>query len=145
MIPFFPKQIANRAIFTYLVALVVISLFYYNYAMKLGYMALGLIFVSVFFFLTCFWSKNKRKTDEKEFTKTVFLVAIFLRLLWVIASYFYYIEFTGIPFARSKASKGLAKYPQLSSTTSLMPVQRNAVTGVPQDIASDATCPKTSV
>ncbi len=98
MIPFFPKQIANRALITYLVALVVISLFYFNYAMKFGYMALGLIFVSAFFFLTCFWSKNKRKTDEKEFTKAIFLVAVILRLIWVIASYFYYIKATGIPF-----------------------------------------------
>ena len=98
MIPFLPKQIANRALVTYLVALVVISLFYFNYAMKFGYMALGLIFVSAFFFLTCFWSKNKNKTDKEKFTKTIFLVAVFLRLLWVIASYFYYIEFTGIPF-----------------------------------------------
>lgn len=98
MIPFLPKQIASRAFVTYLIALVTISLFYFDYAMKLGYMALGLIFVVCFFFLTCYWSKEKRKLTDKEFTRLIFFVAVFLRLLWIIASYFYYIKVTGIPF-----------------------------------------------
>ena len=97
MVPFFPKQITYRAIITYLIALVVISFFYSNYAMKFGYMALGFTFVVSFFSFTNVWSKSQRES-EKELIKTVFLVAVIIRLIWVIVSYFYFIDATGIPF-----------------------------------------------
>ena len=42
MIPFFPRQIANRAIIVYLAALVVTNIYYLNYAMRVGYIALGI-------------------------------------------------------------------------------------------------------
>lgn len=97
MVPFFPKQITYRAIITYLIALVVISVFYSNYAMKFGYMALGFTFVVSFFSFTNVWSKSQRES-EKEFIKSLFLVAVIIRLVWVIVSYFYFIDATGIPF-----------------------------------------------
>ncbi len=97
MVPFLPKQVSYRAIVTYLAALFVISVFYSNYAMSFGYMALGLAFVVGFFSFTTIWSKDG-KGSEKEFIKTLFISAVVLRLIWVIASYFYFIDATGIPF-----------------------------------------------
>lgn len=98
MVPFLPKQIVNRAIITYLVALVAISLFFFDYSMQFGYMILGVTFVAGFFFVTNFWSKEKGGLTEKEFLKSMFIIALVIRLIWVIASYFYYIKATGIPF-----------------------------------------------
>lgn len=98
MVPFFPKQISYRAILTYLVALTVISIFYSNYSIKVGYMLLGLAFVIGFFSFANVWSKNKRTFPEKEFIRRLFLVAVIIRLIWVIASYYFYISATGIPF-----------------------------------------------
>ena len=98
MIPYFPKQIANRAIVTYLISLTVISVFYSSYAMKFGYIVLGFAFVVGFFSLTCYWSKEGRHVSEKEFITRLFIVAVLLRLVWVVVSYFYYIKATGIPF-----------------------------------------------
>lgn len=98
MVTYLPKQISNRAIVTYLVSLVVISLFYYDYAMKFGYMALGFVSVICFFFLSSVWSKGVRSIQKKEFLRNLFIVAFLLRILWVIGSYFFYIKTTGIPF-----------------------------------------------
>lgn len=98
MIPYLPKQIYYRAIITYLVSLITISLLFSRYAMGFGYMALGFIFVIGFFAITNSWSQSSRTTNEAAFLKKLFLVAFILRLVWVIAAYFYYIQVTGTPF-----------------------------------------------
>ena len=98
MIPFFPKQISNRAIITYIIALVFISIFFSNYVMGFGYMIFGLLFVIGFFSITNVWSKESQKTSDKRFIGTLFLFAFILRLIWVIFSYFFFIKATGTPF-----------------------------------------------
>lgn len=98
MVPYLPKQIANRAIITYLVALVAISLFFFDFAMKFGYMALGLTFVVGFFSLSNYWTKDNRSISETGFLKTLFFVSLFIRLLWVVAYYLYCVKATGVPF-----------------------------------------------
>lgn len=98
MIPYFPKQIAIRAIIVYLLALLVISIAYIRYAMSFGYVALGILFVSGFFFLSTFLSSEWKSIDAKVYVRYLFWTAISLRLLWVIVSYFFYIKATGIPF-----------------------------------------------
>lgn len=98
MVPFLPKQITNRAIITYLIALVAISLYFHVYSMKWGFMALGLISVVGFFAASSYWTKEGRNQSETAFIKTLFIVSLLVRLVWVIVSYFYYIEATGTPF-----------------------------------------------
>jgi hypothetical protein len=98
MVPFLPKQIANRAIITYLVALVTIGLLFSAYSMRFGYMALGLTFVVGFFSISNYWSNNKVSLSEQQFLGSLFFVAFVIRLIWVIVSYFYYIKTTGLPF-----------------------------------------------
>lgn len=98
MIPFFPKQVSSRAIIVYLVALLSVSLFYSSFTMKFGYIALGIASVVGFFLLTYQWSSSWRSITEKRFIEYLFFIAIFLRIVWVIASYYYYIQVTGQPF-----------------------------------------------
>ena len=98
MVPYIPKQIANRAIVTYLITLVSISLFYSDYSMKFGYMALGVTSVVGFFSFSSYWSKDRSDQADGTFIRALFFVAFFIRLIWVIASYFYYQKTTGIPF-----------------------------------------------
>lgn len=98
MIPYIPKQIGFRAIIVYLIALVSISLYFFGYSMKIGYMVLGITCVSGFFLLSYYWSFGWRKLIDKRFVGQLFLVAVSLRLVWVVGSYFYYIHATGIPF-----------------------------------------------
>ena len=98
MIPFFPKQISNRAIIVYVVALAAVSLFFMSYAMQFGYIALGLLWVIGFFYLVSNCSKVWLKVSEKTFVSYLFWTAFVLRIIWVVASYFYYIQTTGTPF-----------------------------------------------
>ena len=98
MIPFFPKQIAQRAILNYLVSLVAVSLLFSSYVMKVVYMAIGFSGVCVFFALTSYWSKGWREIKASSFVESLFILAVFLRLGWVAFSYFYYTKYTGIPF-----------------------------------------------
>ena len=98
MVPFFPKQIANRAILVYCIALALVSVLYFSHAMRIGYYVLGIVFVAGFFLLTTNWSQQWRIAEEKQYIARVFWVAVILRLVWVVASYFYYIEVTGVPF-----------------------------------------------
>lgn len=99
MLPFFHRQISIRAILVYLMALVLVSVVYYNYAMRLGYSLLGMFFVLGFSLITNVWSEGYyAKASGKQFAATLFWVAVTLRLVWVVASYFYYAEVTGGPF-----------------------------------------------
>lgn len=103
MIPFFPKQISSRAIVVYLIALMAVSVVFFDYAMSFGRIILGIAFVVGFFLLTAHLSVSWKDIPEKSFVGYVFGLALALRLLWVIASYYYYIEVTGIPFEVNSA------------------------------------------
>lgn len=98
MIPFFPKQIAQRAILVYVVALTAVSLFFMTHAMGIGYIALGCLWVVGFFSLLVYCCKKWLKLSDKQVLSNVFLLALILRLFWVVASYFFYDAVTGQPF-----------------------------------------------
>ena len=98
MVPFLPKQIAQRAILIYLISLVVVSLLFSNYTMKLVYMVIGFSGVCVFFALTSYWSQGYRGVKATRFVEFIFILALFIRLGWVAFAYFYYTRLTGMPF-----------------------------------------------
>ena len=98
MIPFFPKQISNRALIVYIAALAVVSIVFMSYAMQIGYIALGFLWVIGFFYLVSYCSKVWLKVSEKTFVSDLFWLALALRVIWVVASFFYYIQTNGNPF-----------------------------------------------
>lgn len=98
MITFFPKQISERAIIVYLISLLVVSFVYMSYAMGIGYIALGCLWVIGFFSLVVYCSKNWVIVSEKQYIDNVFWGALALRIVWVVASYFFYSAVTGQPF-----------------------------------------------
>lgn len=98
MIPYFPKQIGNRAIVFYLISLATVSVVFLNYAMPLGYIALGCMWVLEFFLLVPQCSKSWMAVSSKVYVRTIFFTALSLRIIWVIVSYFFYISATGLPF-----------------------------------------------
>lgn len=103
MVPYFPKQIALKGFGVYLIALMVISLVYTNYMMKIGYIAIGIVWVLGFFLMTSSFSRNWRVKRTEDYTATLVILALSLRLIWVVVSYFYYIRITGIPFEHGTA------------------------------------------
>lgn len=98
MITFFPKQISERAIIVYLVSLFTVSFVYMSYSMSLGYMALGCLWVIGFFSLAVICSREWLRVSGKQYVMYLFWVALVLRIIWVIGSYFFYNEVTGQPF-----------------------------------------------
>lgn len=98
MIPFFPKQIASKAIILYLGALASVTVFFISYAMSLTYIIMGVIWVVGFFGLVSYCSRRWKNLSQKRFVSNVALTALGLRLAWVTFSYFYYLVNTGVPF-----------------------------------------------
>lgn len=98
MITFFPKQISSRAIAVYLISLTAVSVIYMNYAMGIGYMALGGLWVIGFFSLAVYCTKQWGTVSEKQYINNVFWGALALRIVWVVASYYFYNAVTGQPF-----------------------------------------------
>lgn len=98
MIPFFPKQIANKAIYIYLGVLAAITLVFFRYAMSLTYIIMGIACVVGFFLLSSYCSKKWQEIPQKKLLTNLFLIALGLRVFWVFFSYIYYILKTGMPF-----------------------------------------------
>lgn len=98
MITFFPKQISERAVIVYLVSLFTVSFVYMSYSMGLGYIALGCFWVIGFFSMAVYCSRKWVSVSEKQYVRYVFWCALVLRMVWVIASYFFYNAVTGQPF-----------------------------------------------
>ena len=98
MIPFFPKQISQRAIIVYLAALITISLYFSDNTMRWSYMVLGGVFVIGFFALLSYWTPRWGKRNAQQYVTSLFILAIVLRIIWVAFSYFAYIKATGLPF-----------------------------------------------
>lgn len=103
MIPFFPKQISQRAVAVFVLSLAVVSIVFVSHAMKFEYLALGCLWVFLFFLLGSQCTKGWKAIPEKRFVENIFLIALSLRLIWVVFSYFYYTHVTGIPFEFSAA------------------------------------------
>lgn len=103
MIPFFPKQIATKAIYLYLGTLAAVTLLFLSHAMSLIYILMGIMWVVGFFLLTALCSRKWQNIPPKALMRNLFLIALGLRIAWVFFSYFYYISQTGIPFEFSAA------------------------------------------
>lgn len=98
MVSFLPQQVSSRAIVTYLIALAGVSLVFWNYAMSMMYMALGVVWVIGFFLLTTTWSRDWRGVSKEQYVASIVAIAFVLRVIWVVVSFYYYKRITGVPF-----------------------------------------------
>lgn len=74
-----------------------------SYSMSIGFIALGCAWVLGFFALVYYCCFNWKGFSKSQYISYLFFLALVLRLIWVVASYFYYTDFTGIPFEYSTA------------------------------------------
>ena len=98
MILFFPNKIGYRAIIVYLVVLTAISVFYSSYSMQWLFVVMGIVCVAGFFLLTSSWTRNWLNRPSKSFVGFLFGLALFIRVVYVIGSYFYFTDVTGSRF-----------------------------------------------
>lgn len=98
---YFPKQMANQAIMTYVLAFVVVGAIYINYAMEWYFMLFGFAWVIGFFHysssLSISWGENRIR-NEKAFEKKLFSTGLMIRLCYVVFIHFFYLSMTGRPF-----------------------------------------------
>lgn len=98
MIPYFPKTISSKGLTLYVVSLLAVSIAFFSFSMPFMWMLLGVVEVSAFFVLSSKYSKEWQNRAVKDFERTLFWMAVLLRVVWVTFSYFFYIAQTGRPF-----------------------------------------------
>lgn len=103
MVSFFPKIIADKGLILYVISLLAVSIAFYSFAMPFMWMVLGVIEVSLFFCLAPKLSKEWRSKSVRDFTRNLFWIAVLLRVVWVVFSYFFYQAQTGQPFEYGSA------------------------------------------
>ena len=103
MVPFFPKIIANKGLVLYVVSLLAVSIAFNSFAMPFMWMLLGVAGVSLFFVLAPKLSKEWQGKSVKDFTRNLFWIAVLLRVVWVVFSYYFYLSQTGQPFEYGSA------------------------------------------
>jgi len=92
------RYIALYGVGVYLLALLVISLVFHEYALQLKWMLWGIGEVLFFFVLTTVFYPRWKNDAPKQFWLKVFWVALVIRLLYVILTYFYFKHTMGFPF-----------------------------------------------
>lgn len=98
MVPFFSKIIANRGLVLYVASLLAVSVAFNSFAMPFMWMVLGVVEVSLFFGLAPKLSKEWQTKSVNDFVRNLFWIAVLLRVVWVVFSYFFYVAQTGRPF-----------------------------------------------
>lgn len=98
MVPYFPQKISSTGIALYIASLAVVSIAFINYALGFVWIALGLLGVIGFFVLSANLTHTWQRSTPKDYTMKVFSVALFLRIVWVVFSYYFYQSQTGQPF-----------------------------------------------
>lgn len=98
MIPYFPKTISSKGLTFYIVSLAVVSIAFFNHSMSFMWMLLGILEVTIFFTLSSRYSKEWQSKSKRDFERNLFWLAVGLRFVWVVFSYFFYQSQTGQPF-----------------------------------------------
>ena len=111
---YFPKYFLNKSVLLYFLALFAVTFLYFRYAMDAVWFIFGLVEVVGFFYFSNVLSKKWSEISPKRFIKKVFYVALSVRIVWVVFSYFFYQGMTGQPFefgaADSMFYDGIARY-----------------------------------
>ena len=95
------RYISIYGIGVYLLALLVISVVFRDHAMELEWMLWGIGEVLFFFVLTTVFYPRWKKDEPKVFWHKVFWIALAIRLLYVVFSYYYFYNRIGGPFEGS--------------------------------------------
>ena len=98
MLNYFPKYFSNRAIALYFAVLLACFIVFFQHSMKWYFYIFGIVSVVGFFYFSNYFTTKWKNISVKKFTQNLFIYALVIRFIWVIFSYFFYIQQTGIPF-----------------------------------------------
>ena len=95
---FIPKSVTSVAMLTYVAAIVCCNILFASCMLAWQWWFFGAIEVLGFFYFANHLSKQWFHLKPIHFTQKLFWVALFIRLLWVVISYFLYQKWTGTAF-----------------------------------------------
>ena len=111
------KFLADNSIGLYVGALLFSNLIFFNHILDWKWWLFGLVEVISFFYFSNELNRTWAKFKEKRFLKKLFVMALIIRLSWMIFSYFFYISMTGSPFEFESAdAKGYHGEAQMISS-----------------------------
>lgn len=96
---FMPQKISNRAMFTYLLALIGCTIFYSAHMLAFKWVIFGLVSAIGFFYYSNRQTKLWINTKSSLFVKRLFWSALAIRVVWVLVSYYLYYQWTDTPFS----------------------------------------------
>lgn len=99
MLTYFPKYFSSRAIMGYFVTLALTSGIFFSRVLPIQFILFGAIAVVMFFVFANKMTMSWGLCPERYFPRKLFATALFIRLIYVIVIYFYYISATGSPHA----------------------------------------------
>ncbi len=104
MISYFPKRIASNGVALYLVSLALVSILFIRFAIPWFFMVMGFVEASAFFLLANKYTKEWQTLySQKLFERKLFFGALLIRVIWVVFSYYFFIQQTGTPFEYDSA------------------------------------------
>ena len=102
---FVPKSITDKAMITYLLAMIACLLAYSSHMMPAKWWIFGLVSVLGFFYFVNRQTKVWLNTCPIAFTKKLFWSAFAIRVVWVLVSYFLHYKWTDTPFSINAADE----------------------------------------
>lgn len=93
-----PRIITDRAIVTYLLALITCNIIYVQYVLPWYWWFFGIVEVTGFFYFLNYLTRKRVALSIEIFTKRLFWTALAIRVAYVLFSYFFYWEMTDVPF-----------------------------------------------
>lgn len=102
---FIPKSVTSVAMLTYVAAIMCCNILFASHLLAWQWWFFGAIEVLGFFYFANQLSKQWFLLKPLHFRQKLFWVALFLRLLWVVISYFLYLHWTGTAFTIGAADE----------------------------------------
>lgn len=93
-----PKYIYSKSIGLYALLVILCSMLFFHRAPSLIFTLIHFSFVLIFFYYTYTLSRQWILYTEKTFKKKIFWIGFWIRIAWVIISYYFYMSYTGTPF-----------------------------------------------
>jgi len=95
---YFPKYFTEKAMLLYVGGLLLVNLIFFSHALPFMFIVFGLVEAIGFFYFSNALTKKWANYSSKFFLRNLFYTAFFIRLAWVIFSYFFYSAVCGEPF-----------------------------------------------
>ena len=97
MLSYFPKYYTDKAMYVYFALLVCVPVIF-GYPMEWYFWIFGIVEVVGFFYFAHKLPIEWKNYSPKTFAKKLFTTALIIRVIYVVFSYWFYVEMTGTPY-----------------------------------------------